>query len=783
MKGKGKGSEKAKRSWERKKPQPRRLPRQNIAARENSAELQSRLRRSELLLNLGRRVGSIENLDELLVALVGIVAAETDAERGTLFLNDPATNELYSRVAQGLLNREIRFLNNEGIAGAVFQTGRGEIVHDAYGDPRFNREIDRQINFTTKSIVCAPVKTTRGELIGVVQALNKRTGQFTLEDLDLLEAMATQASMALRSSQFIERMKKTRQQEMEFLNLVADITSSLDLSMLLRRVMSEATRMLGADRSTLFLHDEKTKELWSEVGEGLNAVEIRLPDHVGIAGAVLQSRKTINIPYAYADLRFDPSFDKKTGYFTRSILCVPVINKNGRCIGVTQSLNKAGGPFTAEDEARLKAFTAHVSIALENANLFDDVQNMKNYNQSVLESMSSGVITLDEDGRIHTCNVAGYRILRTREADLLNRVVSEVFTGPNQWVTDRIAKVTETNVNDVLMDAEMVFGDEKLNVNVTIQPLISLKGKRLGTMLMIEDISSEKRMKSTMSRYMDPGLADKLLAAGGDILGGQSVEATVLFSDIRAFTTLTEELGAQGTVALLNEYFSIMVNCIAQEGGMLDKFIGDAIMAEFGIPIPRGDDPDRGVRAAISMITELNALNQQRQRRGQKPIHIGIGLNTDAIVSGNIGSPKRMDYTAIGDGVNLASRLQNACKEYSAQILCSENTYKKLKGSYRAREIDRVIVKGKTEPVGVYEILDFHTDETFPNMPEAINLFRGGLKYYRSGEFDRAIIQFREVLALHSGDKLSETYIQRCDYLKVNPLDGEWNGVWVMKGK
>src|SRR6266481_3725778 len=734
MKGKGKGSEKAKRSWERKKPEPRRLPRQNIAARENSAELQSRLRRSELLLNLGQRVGSIENLDELLVALVGIVAAETDAERGTLFLNDPATNELYSRVAQGVLNREIRLLNNEGIAGAVFQTGRGEIVHDAYGDPRFNREIDRQINFTTKSIVCAPVKTTRAEVIGVVQALNKRTGQFTLEDLDLLEAMATQASMALQSSQFIERMKKTRQQEMEFLNLVVDITSSLDLSMLLRRVMSEATRMLGADRSTLFLHNEKTKELWSEVGEGLNAVEI----------------------------------------------CLPVINKNGRCIGVTQSLNKAGGPFTAGDEARLKAFTAHVSIALENASLFDDVQNMKNYNQSVLESMSSGVITLDEDGRIHTCNVAGYRILRTREADLLNRVVSEVFTGPNQWVTDRIAKVAETNANDVLMDAEVVFGDEKLNVNVTIQPLISLKGKRLGTMLMIEDISSEKRMKSTMSRYMDPGLADKLLAAGGDILGGQSVQATVLFSDIRAFTTLTEELGAQGTVALLNEYFSIMVNCIAQEGGMLDKFIGDAIMAEFGIPIPHGDDPDRGVRAAISMITELNALNQQRQRRGQKPIHIGIGLNTDAIVSGNIGAPKRMDYTAIGDGVNLASRLQSACKEYSAQILCSENTYKKLKGSYRAREIDRVIVKGKTEPVGVYEILDFHTDETFPNMPEAINLFRGGLKYYRSGEFDRAIVQFREVLALHSGDKLSETYIQRCDYLKVNPLDGEWNGVWVM---
>ncbi len=746
-------------------------------------QLHSRLRRSELLLNLGQRVGSIENLDELLATLVGIVAAETDAERGTLFLNDPTSNELYSRVAQGALNREIRLLNNEGIAGAVFQTGRGEIVPDAYADPRFNREIDRQTNFITKSILCAPVKTTRGDVIGVVQTLNKKSGQFTAEDLDLLEAMATQASIALQSSQFIERMQKTRQQEMEFLSLVADITSSLDLSILLRRVMSEATRMLKADRSTLFLHNEKTKELWSEVGEGLNAVEIRLPDHVGIAGTVFQSRQSVNIPYAYADLRFNPAFDKKTGYFTRSILCVPVINKTGRCIGVTQSLNKAGGPFTAEDEARLKAFTAQVSIALENANLFDDVQNMKNYNQSVLESMSSGVITLDEEGRMHTCNAAGYRILRAQKDDLLGQIATEFFKDGNQWVSERIAKVTETNVSEVLMDAEVVFGSEKLNVNVTIQPLVSLKAKRLGIMLMIEDISSEKRMKSTMSRYMDPGLADKLLAAGGDILGGQSVEATVLFCDIRSFTTLTEELGAQGTVALLNEYFSIMVNCIAREGGMLDKFIGDAIMAEFGIPVPHGDDPDRATRAAISMITELNGLNEERRKRGQKPIAIGIGLNTDAIVSGNIGSPKRMDYTVIGDGVNLASRLESACKEYSAQILCSENTYKKLKGSYRAREVDRVVVKGKTEPVGVYEILDFHTDESFPNMPEALNLFRGALKYYRSGEFDRAIAQFREVLATNPADKLSEIYVQRCEYLKANPINGAWNGVWVMTKK
>ena len=153
--------------------------------------------------------------------------------------------------------------------------------------------------------------------------------------------------------------------------------------------MSEATRMLDAERSTLFLNDERAGELWSQVGQGLDTLQIRLPNHLGIAGAVFTSGKSINIPYAYADLRFNPGFDRKTGFFTRSILCVPVVNQQGKVIGVTQVLNKRSGPFTLEDEQRLKAFTAQVSIALQNAQLFDDVQNMKNYNDAMLESIAS----------------------------------------------------------------------------------------------------------------------------------------------------------------------------------------------------------------------------------------------------------------------------------------------------------------------------------------------------------------------------------------------------------
>ena len=771
--GKSSKSTGAKTSAKSGKPATRRTRRKTDA---------ERLHQAEMLLSLSRKVAAIESLDEVLATLVEMTTLEMYAERGTLFLNDTLTGELYSRFAQGNFQREIRILNTTGIAGWVFTAGESVLIHDAYKDPRFNRTIDQQTGFKTKSILCVPVKTVRGEVIGVAQMLNKKKGRFTYDDQGLLEAMTTQAAVALQSTQFVERMEKTREQEMAFLDIVSDVTSELELGSLLQKVMSEATRMLNAERSTLFMNDEKTNELFSRVAMGDALGEIRLPNHLGIAGAVFISGKTVNIPHCYADLRFNPSFDKQTGYFPRSMLCVPVLNKDGKVIGATQVLNKRGGPFTDEDEQRLKAFTAQISVALENAKLFEDVQTMKNYNESMLESMSNGVITMDEEGTIVTCNAAGMNILQVKADEILKAKAEEFFTGANTWVMEKIERVFESQESEIAMDAEMSAGEDTLSVNLTVLPLVSTEEKKLGSMVMIEDISSEKRMKSTMSRYMDPGIADQLLGGGEDILGGTSTEATVLFSDIRGFTTITEELGAQGTVSFLNEYFTIMVDCISEEGGMLDKFIGDAIMAGFGIPVAHDDDEDRAVRAAVKMISEMWRWNEGRVAKGLKPGDMGIGLNTDQVVSGNIGSPKRMDFTMIGDGVNLAARLESACKQYSARLLISANTVKKLRGTFRVRDIDDVVVKGKTEPVGVYEVLDFHTDETFPNVMEVVGHFKEGRNHYRKGSWDKATTSFKECLNLNPEDHLSQTYIERCQTLKKRkPKD--WDGVWVMTSK
>ena len=768
---------------------------------------------SDMLLQVTTDLAKTKSLDEALDTLVKITTTTIGAERGTIFLNDPATGELYSRIAQGNFKREIRILNTKGVAGWVFTKDEGVIIHDAYKDERFNKAVDVRTGFRTKSILCAPLRTVSGEEIGVSQILNKVDGQFEQDDLDLLEAMTEQAAIAIQGNIIVEQIEAARKQELEFLDVVSQVSSELELTPLLQKIITTISTMLDCERATLFINDEKTNELYTEVGEGLDEKSvIRFPNHLGIAGTVFTSGKPVNIPHAYADLRFNPGFDKQTGFFTRSILCMPVFNKEGKAIGVSQVLNKRGGSFHAEDEKRLAAFTSQISMGIENAKLFDDVQSQMNYSESILSSMHDAVLTVDSNHVIKTCNPAGLKILKVpHEAEILEQEAEILFSGPNEWLLKKLESVEDT---EEFLDAELQIEGETLSVNITLTPLLgkqSTKGRLqkgseksiktgktapapeirvgreiIGAMLMIEDISSEKRMKSTMSRYMDPELADQLMAAGGeneDIMGGKQSVGTVLFSDVRSFTTITEELGAQGTVKLLNDYFTIMVDCITDEGGMLDKFIGDAMMCIFGTPVPHDDDPDRAVRAAIRMMTDLNVFNDKRSAEGKMPIDHGMGINTDSIVSGNIGSPKRMDYTVIGDGVNLAARIESACKQYGAHILISEFTHKAVKATYRTRQVDYVIVKGKTEPVGVHEVLDFHDDKSYPNLVEALGLFNDGYRSWTAGKWDQAVKLFKDVKKINANDKAAQLYLDRCDHMKKNPPKGEWNGVWVMTSK
>ena len=751
------------------------------------------LRKTSALLEVSRRVSDTLSLDVLLPRMVETISEFLQAERCTLFLHDKSSHELYSRVALGGLTEEIRFPAASGIAGSVFISGESQIIPDAYADPRFNQDIDKKTGYRTRNILCTPIKTTRGEVIGVAQVLNKRTAEFGAEDLTLLDAITSQAASAFVNAQLHEQISRAQQEEATLLEVTTVISKELQLEPLLRKIMETVTQILHADRSTLFMYDAKAHELWSTVAQGVGVVQIRFPCHLGIAGSVFMSGETINIPDAYADTRFNKDVDKRTGYKTENILCMPVINKREETIGVIQVLNKRGGPFTATDERRLRAFASQASIAIENAKLFEDVVNIKNYNESILQSMSNGVISLDADSNIVKANLAALRTFRRETESFVGQKASTLFFGKNAWILEALEKVKDNDTMVAHMDTELwlrqddVVGEDRrrsvASVNLSVVPLKGGKKENMGSMVMFEDITKEKRLKGTMARYMTKELADKLVEEGEAVLGGKMQKATVVFTDIRSFTTISERLGPQETVKMLNEYFTIMVDVVMDNGGILDKYIGDAIMAVFGAPFVGDDDADHAVQTAIGMLRALREFNQRRTAAGQDAVLIGVGINTDDVLSGNIGSLKRMDYTVIGDGVNLASRLEGANKPYGTQVLISELTVRELKKPYRLREVDKIRVKGKLEPVGVYEVLDHHTPEEFPNMDDTLQCFQEGLVQYRLRDWASALGCFQRALQNNPTDKVSRLYFDRCTYFHADPPPSEWDGVWVMKDK
>ncbi len=748
------------------------------------AKISEVLAKLTALLEVSRKVSDTLELDKLLGRMISITTEAINTDRGTLFLNDKNTDELFSRVAQGNLVNEIRFPNHMGIAGSIFKSGEAAVINDAYSDPRFNPEIDKKTGYRTRSILCAPIRTRNSEIIGVIQLLNKKEGDFHEDDLALLEAITSQASAALQNAKLFDDVQRARVEESRLLEISSAISSELQLHPLLVKIMDTTTDILDADRSTLFLHDEKTNELWSRVAQGLEMREIRFPSHLGIAGSVFTTGETINIPDAYKDSRFNPEVDKKTGYTTRSILCMPVKSKDKKTVGVIQVLNKKGGPFNRIDENRLRAFSAQASIAIENARLFDDVLNMKNYNESMLESLSNGVITLNEARHIVKCNSAALKILKEDEKHIIDMPVDEYFSNENEWIVEHIDNLEKTGTPYLAMDAELTLSDgNKVSVNLMVVPLANINKEHIGSMLVIEDITKEKRLKSTMARYMTKEVAEKLMETGDTILGGQAQTATVLFSDIRSFTTISEALGAQETVGMLNEYFTRMVDIIFSYGGILDKYIGDAIMAVFGTPFNTPEDADHAVQAAIGMLRALREFNKERILSGKQTIDIGIGINTDEVVAGNIGSMKRMDYTVIGDGVNLASRLEGANKYYGTRILISEFTFNSLKNSYIYREADRIRVKGKIKPVVMYGIMDYLDDENLMDIKNVVEAYNEGIAYYRRQQWEKASEKFKRAVSLYEKDGLSKIYIERCKYFLQNPPEETWDGVWTMSDK
>lgn len=220
---------------------------------------------------------------------------------------------------------------------------------------------------------------------------------------------------------------------------------------------------------------------------------------------------------------------------------------------------------------------------------------------------------------------------------------------------------------------------------------------------MVEGLRERDKLRSTFGKYMTEAVVEHLLN-GRVELGGDTVKVTILFSDIRSFTAISENMDAHALVELLNEYFTEMVRIVMKHNGVVDKYIGDAIMAVFGAPVPGPEDSKNAVRAAVEMREALAHLNERLQARGVAPLQTGIGIHTGEVVAGNIGSEQRMEYTVIGDNVNVASRLESNTKTLGVDVLISDATYQETKDIIEVRRITELTVKGRTEPVLTYAV-------------------------------------------------------------------------------
>ncbi|HUQ14020.1 MAG TPA: adenylate/guanylate cyclase domain-containing protein [Novosphingobium sp.] len=492
----------------------------------------------------------------------------------------------------------------------------------------------------------------------------------------------------------------------ELLEVSSSITSEIKLDALLRRIVGATSRFLGAARSSLFLHDAREDQLWSMVAEGVDDREIRIGAGEGLAGAAFTSGEPVIAADAYAHPSFKPEIDAQTGFRTGSLISMPITTREGRKLGVMQALNPSGGHAFGEGEVeRMRAFAAQAAIAVDNATLFSEAVAARQYAESILASMSSGVVTLDCDFRIQTLNRAACEIFGVEQGALDGALAEAAVGAANAWLLDEIGEVILNGAGKVLLDVELtVAGGAVRSVNLSIVPLID-HDERTGAVVLVEDISEGKRLSGAMRRFMPQKVVEQVLARDDDLLFGTACRASVLFADIRGFTSMTEKLTPRETVDMLNEVFSELFEAVAETDGILDKYIGDAIMAVYGVPFAGEHDAENAVAAAVKMLEMVAVINEGRAAKGLAPLELGIGIATGEVIAGTIGSPKRMDYTVIGDSVNLAARLQELTKSYKAPVIVCERTAAAAGEERSLRELDTIRVRGREAEERIFEVM------------------------------------------------------------------------------
>ena len=490
------------------------------------------------------------------------------------------------------------------------------------------------------------------------------------------------------------------------------INSSLNLDDVLRIVMDTIVSMTGAERGFLMLKDNNG-EMSIHIARNWEQETVEEADFAisrTVVNSVISDCQPVHTTNAQRDPRFDNQ-DSIIAYNLRSILCVPLQLK-GELIGVIYIDNRIkSGIFGKTDRNLLVTIADQAAVAIENARLFEsmreslsDVTDLKNLMDDVFTSITSGVITINGDDIVTLSNQAAKKILGQDGVSMEGQHISRVLP----WMVsdlNRYLKLVRNNSHQILgLEYTPLLPDRgPVTLNLNITPLKGDNQYNQGIAIVIEDQTEKKRLEAhqhLFKRMVSPAVIEEL-GQNKISLSGKRTFITTLFADIRDFTKFSEQNKPEQLVQVLNRYLGIAVEAVLNQEGTVDKFQGDSIMAFFNSPLPQPDHVMRAVRSALEICKSMKTL--QEELPPGLCLSFGIGIHFGEAILGLIGTERRVEYTAIGDSVNTAKRLQENAN--GGQILISAAVYSQVAQSIKARQVNSIQAKGKSEPIKVYELL------------------------------------------------------------------------------
>ncbi len=528
----------------------------------------------------------------------------------------------------------------------------------------------------------------------------------TLEELSHLE------SRLYRLSQEVAAFAEERKNLLALTEIGQVINSSLELDQVLRIVMDNIIKLTEAERGFLMLRDDsghmttRIARNWEQ--ESLNESEYAVSRTV--IQRVIDTGEAILTTNAQEDPRFGGQ-ESIIAFNLRSILCVPLKVKND-LIGVIYADNRIrSGIFTESERDLLGAFANQAAIAIDNARLFAslrrtlaEVTELKNMMDNIFASIASGVITADIEDKVILCNRAAENILGQTIPQILGRKIDDILPSIANDLIPQVASVRNTDTPIADFEIRHSLPQRGLvDWRFTLSPLKDADQITQGIAIVLDDLTERKRLEAQrklFERMVSPAVIQQL-DPNSLALGGKRTDITVLFADIRGFTSFSETLSPEQLVSVLNRYLAAGAEAVLEEEGTIDKFLGDAVMAWFNAPIPQPDHTLRAVRAALKLRDRIAALHAALPPEAH--LAFGVGIHYGDAVLGLIGTEKRLEYTAIGDSVNTTKRLQeNAGKN---QIVISQAAYERVKDQINVLQMEPMTVKGKREVIPVYEVL------------------------------------------------------------------------------